>query len=111
MRSDLRLCVCFSCLRRLRSPTRSGRARNFVVTGFRWHTNIACATKAHQSGGWVNARLSMAAAIGGRLLDFSDRPILLPEAVEEGNLVKVRLEKSKCGGPAPRYPVDPTPLP
>jgi len=49
----------------------------------------------------------MAAAIGGRLLDFSDRPILLPEAVEEGNLVKVRLEKSKCVGHAQCYAVDP----
>jgi ferredoxin len=32
---------------------------------------------------------------------------MFPEAVEEGNLVKVRLEKSRCVGHAQCYAVDP----
>lgn len=32
---------------------------------------------------------------------------VLPEAIEEGNLVKVRLEKSRCVGHAQCYAVDP----
>jgi ferredoxin len=36
---------------------------------------------------------------------------VFPEAVEEGNLVKVRLEKSKCVGHAQCYAVDPNLFP
>jgi ferredoxin len=32
---------------------------------------------------------------------------MFPEAIEEGNLVKVRLEKSRCVGHAQCYAVDP----
>jgi ferredoxin len=59
----------------------------------------------------------VSAATGDHLLDFSDRLIYLsicqvrsgfsPKPVEEGNLVKVRLEKSKCVGHAQCYAVDP----
>jgi ferredoxin len=36
---------------------------------------------------------------------------VFPEAVEEGNLVKVRLEKSRCVGHAQCYAVDPNLFP
>jgi ferredoxin len=59
------------------------------------------------------------AAAGDHLLDFVDRLIhpsichisVFPEAVEEGNLVKVRLEKSRCVGHAQCFAVDPNLFP
>jgi ferredoxin len=91
-----------------------------VVTDSWWHTNIARAPKAHQSGRWTN-RFDSAAAAADHLLDFVDRLIyvsirLVParcseKAADEGILVKVRLEKSRCVGHAQCYAVDPSLFP
>ena len=50
---------------------------------------------------WANTRFDAAVAAGDHLLDFIDR------LSDEGNPVKVRLEKSRCVGHAQCYAVDP----
>ena len=60
---------------------------------------------------WANTGFNAAAVPGDHLLDFVDRPShpsgWSPKPSKKENLVKVRLEKSRCVGHAQCYAVDP----
>jgi ferredoxin len=113
MRSDPRLCVCFFV-----SWSQRGNVWSFVVTGVWWHTNIACATNGTpiRLAGYCEvpeaSKLSKAdpgRKRSSRLYRLTTKfdPAHSATPFEGGNLVRVRLEKSKCVGHAQCYAVDP----